>query len=55
MVTITPPPATEGGEYDSKTIDSISSIVISGFGIFLIVRFFWLRNVMPIEPKYVRS
>jgi hypothetical protein len=46
---------TEDGEYGIKTIDSISSIVMAGFGIFLIVRFFWLRSVMPIEPKYVRS
>lgn len=53
-ITITPP-ATEDGEYGIKTIDSISSIVMAGFGIFLIVRFFWLRSVMPIEPKYLRS
>jgi hypothetical protein len=53
-ITITPP-ATEDGEYSIKTIDSISSIVMAGFGIFLIARFFWLRSVMPIEPKYVRS
>ena len=46
---------TEDGEYGMKTIDSISSIVMAGFGIFLIARFFWLRSVMPIEPKYVRS
>jgi hypothetical protein len=51
-IAITP---TEDGEYGIKTIDSISSIVMAGFGIFLIVRFFWLRTVMPIEPKYVRS
>jgi hypothetical protein len=46
---------TEDGEYGIKTIDSISSIVMAGFGIFLIARLFWLRSVMPIEPKYVRS
>jgi len=47
---------TEDGEYGIKTIDSISSIVMAGFAIFLIVRFFWLRSVvMPIEPKYMRS
>jgi hypothetical protein len=51
-IAITP---TEDGEYRIKTIDSISSIVMAGFGIFLIARFFWLRSVMPIEPKYVRS
>jgi phosphate/sulfate permease len=51
-IAITP---TEDGEYGIRSIDSISSIVMAGFGIFLIARFFWLRSVMPIEPKYVRS
>jgi hypothetical protein len=51
-IAITP---TEDGEYGIKTIDNISSIVMAGFGIFLIARLFWLRSVMPIEPKYVRS
>jgi hypothetical protein len=51
-IAITP---TEDGEYGVKIIDSISSIVMTGFGIFLIARFFWLKSVMPIEPKYVRS
>jgi cation transport ATPase len=51
-IAITP---TEDGEHGTKTIDSISSTVMAGFGIFLIVRFFWLRSVMPIEPKYLRS
>ena len=55
-ITITTTPATtEDGEYGIKTIDSISSVVMAGFAIFLIVRFFWLKNVMPIEPKYLRS
>jgi hypothetical protein len=39
----------------NKTIDTISSMVMAGFGIFLIARFFWLQSVMPIEPKYMRS
>jgi hypothetical protein len=51
-IAITP---TEDGEYGIKTIDNISSIVMAGFGIFLIARLFWLRSVMPIEPKYMRS
>src|SRR5215210_3977990 len=51
-IAITP---TEDGEYGVKSIDSISSMAMAGFGIFLIARFFWLRSVMPIEPKYVRS
>ena len=51
-IAITP---TEDGEYGVKTIDSISSIGMAGFGIFMIARFFWLKSVMPIEPKHVRS
>jgi hypothetical protein len=39
----------------NKTIDTISSMVMAGFGIFLIARFFWLQSVMSIEPKYMRS
>lgn len=54
-IIITTTSATEDGEYGIKTIDSVSSTVMAGFGIFLIVRFFWLRSVMPIEPKYLRS
>jgi hypothetical protein len=46
---------TEDGEYGVKSIDSISSIGMAGFGIFLIARFFWLRSFMSIEPKHVRS
>jgi hypothetical protein len=53
-ITITTTP-NEEVEYGIKTIDSISSMAMAGFGIFLIARFFWLRSVMPIEPKYVRS
>jgi hypothetical protein len=45
----------EDAEKGVRTIDSISSVVMAGFGIFLIARFFWLRSVMPIEPKYIRS
>jgi Zn-dependent protease len=54
-IIITTTSTTEDGEYGIKTIDSISSTVMAGFGIFLITRFFWLKNVMPIEPKYLRS
>jgi hypothetical protein len=42
-IAITP---TEDGEYGIKTIDNISSIVMAGFGIFLIARLFWLRSVL---------
>ena len=51
-IAITP---NEEREYGVKSIDNISSIVMAGFGIFLIARSFWLKSVMPIEPKYVRS
>jgi hypothetical protein len=34
-----------------ETIDSISSLVMSGFGVFLIVRFFWLRKTATLEAK----
>lgn len=34
-----------------ETIDSISSLVMSGFGVFLIVRFFWLRKAATLEAK----
>jgi hypothetical protein len=54
-IIVTTTSATEDREYGVKTIDSISSTVMAGFGIFLIARFFWLRSVMPIEPKYLRS
>ena len=48
-------PPTEDGEYGMRIIDTMSSIVMAGFGIFLVARFFWLRSVIPIEPRYVRS
>ena len=54
-ITITATPATEDVENGITAIDSISSIAMAGFGIFLIARFFWLKSVMPIEPKYLRS
>ena len=34
-----------------ETIDSISSLLMSGFGIFLIVRFFWLRKAAALEAR----
>jgi hypothetical protein len=54
-ITITTTPATEDKVYGIKTIDIISSIVVAGFGIFVIGRFFWLRSILPFEPKYMRS
>ena len=34
-----------------EIIDSISSLVMSGFGVFLIFRFFWLRKGATLEAK----
>lgn len=34
-----------------EIIDSISSLVMSGFGVFLIFRFFWLRKAATLEAK----
>ncbi len=42
----------EGGEDEHpETIDSISSLVMTEFGIFLIVRFLWLRKAVALETK----
>lgn len=38
-----------------EIIKYINSIAMTGFGIFLIVRFFWLRNITPIDSKYLNS
>ena len=39
----------EGEEH--KIIDLISSGVMAGFGIFIIVRFLWLRRIVFIESR----
>ena len=39
----------------NEILDNISSTIMAGFGIFLIVRFFWLRRIVPIESKAVRN
>ena len=36
-------------------IDNISSIMMAGFGIFLIARFFWLRSIIPFEPRSTQT
>lgn len=41
--------AAEGKQHE--IVDLISSIVMGGFGIFIIVRFMWLRRIMFIESK----
>ena len=38
-----------------EMVENVSSLMMAGFGIFLISRFFWLRNIIPIEAKYLRS
>ena len=40
---------TEGEEHE--IIDLISSGVMAGFGIFIIVRFLWLRRIVFIESR----
>ena len=40
---------TEGEKHE--TIDLISSGVMAGFGIFIIVRFLWLRRIVFIESR----
>jgi hypothetical protein len=42
-------------EESHEIAENVGSIVMMGFGIFLITRFFWLRSIMPIEPKYTRN
>jgi hypothetical protein len=54
-ITLNAIPATEDMENGIMAIDSITSTVMAGFGIFLIARFLWLKSSMPIEPKYLRS
>jgi hypothetical protein len=41
----------EQRHHPDETIDSISSLVMSGFGVFLIFRFFWLRKAATLEAK----
>ena len=54
-ITINAARATEDVENGITAMDSITSIVMAAFGIFLIARFIWLKSLMPIEPKYLRS
>jgi hypothetical protein len=34
-----------------EIIDRISSSVMAGFGIFIIIRFLWLRKIVFVESK----
>ena len=40
---------------NSKTLDSITSMLMAGFGGFLFARYFWLRSIMPIETKHLKE
>jgi hypothetical protein len=51
IVTATTTKEEEQLHHPHETIDSISASVMSGFGIFLIVRFFWLRKAATLEAK----
>jgi hypothetical protein len=37
--------------FDKEIIESISSLVMTGFAIFIIARFFWLRKAVLLEAK----
>lgn len=43
------------GVENNEIIKYINSIVMTGFGIFLIARFLWLRSITPIDSKYLNS
>jgi hypothetical protein len=42
-------------EESHEMVENIGAAMMAGFGVFLIARFFWLKNIMPIEPRYTRS
>jgi hypothetical protein len=37
----------------TESVEYISHGVMTGFGIFLIIRFFWIRNIIHIESKNI--
>jgi hypothetical protein len=37
--------------FNHETIEYIASIPMAEFGIFLIARFFWLRNIVLLEAR----
>jgi hypothetical protein len=37
----------------TENVEYISHGVMTGFGIFLIIRFFWIRNTIHIESKSI--
>jgi hypothetical protein len=41
------------GEEFTETVEYISHGVMAGFGIFIIIRFFWIRNTIHIESKNI--
>lgn len=43
------------GVENNETIEYINSVAMTGFGIFLLARFFWLRNIIPIDSKCLSS
>ena len=38
-----------------ELVESLGSIFMGGFGIFLVTRFFWLRHAIPINYSYAPS
>lgn len=38
-----------------EIVENVGAIFMGGFGIFIVARYFWLRQTMPIEPNYIPS
>jgi hypothetical protein len=38
-----------------ELVESLGSIFMGGFGIFLVTRFFWIRHAIPMNYSYARS
>jgi hypothetical protein len=41
------------GEEFTESVEYISHGVMTGFGIFLIIRFLWIRNTIQIESENI--
>jgi len=43
------------GEESTESVEYISHGVMTGFGIFLVIRFLWIRNTIQIESKKIEA
>ena len=43
--------AIAGGEEFTESVEYISHGVMTGFGVFLIARFFWIRKIIRLEAE----